>query len=676
MTTCFARLALALALAMVCLAMAASAWSADAPPQLQPIEEIKPDRLARPYQRLVLDLAQAPPDGGGMRITLGILGDEVVQVWALAPQWGGQRLISRVGSLAVAGGTLKGTAYVMVVNPIPDKAHCSSAKGGGAWYGFDIQAAISGRSVKGSYTCRRSNPQHPDQKTHQGTLVGQVVTREQLEAAHPLILDSDFPCWRGRFGNGTAKETGEELVADIADAAVLWASEESELPSTYGSVMGGIGGPVVVDGRVYLSYVMANGPTFDEEWYQKLMPDGPENAVNIHFFGHTSGTYGARWLRRRTSIEADDIILCVDAQTGLTVWKRVYPAAARNPSYQGRGWAWAKNGPFTTPCVAEGRLYTIGGHGAIYCLDAATGADVWQSGLPSSPAAKAHLAQAVVAGQMVQRVKADRPAPDYVTSLCYVDGVIIAADNGSSVMGLDAKTGKQLWGDVKIEGIGRGRGGGAHSGVLMPLGDRTLVVMGPAILEPRKGTVLWSVPAEYFAGERGNAAVAGDLIVFGNDIKNKESKIGFSAWRFKGNGCELLWTVDDTRCADGFQSPTIYQGHVYYSTGPKDDISPGRILCIEMETGKVVGDVENLKGEGDIAQILAGDGRVLIGQQRGVWLRADPKSFARLCSFPGGDSVPNNQSSHPQAMCGGRLYSRGEFNLVCWDLRKAVSTKR
>jgi len=671
MTNRFARCTLAVA----CLALAAPTWSADAPPQLQPIAEVKADRLARPYQRLVLDFAQAPPDGGGLRITLGMLGDEVVQVWALAPQWGGQRLISRVGSLAVAGGTLKGTAYVLVANPTVDKAHCKSAKWGGAWYGFDVKAAISGRSVRGSYTCQRSNPEHSDQKMHQGAVAGQVVTREQLEAAHPLFRDSEFPCWRGDFGNGTAKETGEELVTDLADAAVLWASEESELPSTYGSVMGGIGGPVVTDGRVYLSYVMANGPTFDEEWYQKLMPDGPENDEHVNFFGHASGDYGAQWLRRRTSIEADDIILCVDAQTGLTVWKRVFPAAARNPSYSVRGWSWAKNGPFTTPCVADGRLYTIGGHGAIYCLDAATGADIWQSGLPSSAAAKAHLAKAVAAGRMVQRVKAKPGAPDNVTSLCCAEGVIVAADNSFSVMGLDAKTGKRLWGDLKIEGLGHGRGGGAHSPVLMPLGNRTFVALGPAILDPRSGTVLWQVPAEYYSrGPRGNPAISKDIIVFPGN--SKTNPIAVSAWRFDGRSAKLLWKLDDGRISAKHNSPAIYQDHLYCCVQPPRGRVWGHTLCIELETGRVVASAERVKGEGDIAQLLAGDGRLLVGQQPGSWLRTDPKAFTRLSGFPGGDSLPNNQSSHPQAMCGARLYSRGEFNLVCWDLRKAVSTKR
>jgi hypothetical protein len=357
------------------------------------------------------------------------------------------------------------------------------------------------------------------------------------------------------------------------------------------------------------------------------------------------------------------------------VWKRVFPAAARNPSYSSRGWSWAKNGPFTTPCIAEGRLYTIGGHGAIYCLDASTGADIWKSRLPSSKNADAHLAEAVKVGKMVQRTRRKDRAPDYVVSLCYAEGVIVATDNGWSVMGLDARTGKRLWGGVKIDGLDHGRSGGAHSGVLMPLKDRTYVVMGPAIMDPKSGEVLWNVPAEYFRGELGNACVAGDVVVFPNGTRNKDSDVGLSAWRFDGQKAELMWKLPDSYCGAGFGTPTIYRKHLYACTRPKDRKSEGQVLCLELATGKIVAQATRKRGEGNIAQLLAHNGRMLVGQQHGSWWRTDPENFARLCEFPGGDSVPNNQSSHPQAMCGGRLYSRGDFNLVCWDLRRTKAPR-
>jgi outer membrane protein assembly factor BamB len=645
------------------------AVQASEPPKLEPIAEVTPERLNQPYRRVVMNLEGAVPERKGLQITLGVLGDEVVQIWALTPVWGSQRLISRTGSLQVQGGRIAGTCYVLVANPFVDKLHYKSCKGGGAWWQFQIQVAVGGQRVTGSYVAQRSNPNRKDKDTHKGSIAGYAVDRQAFEKLHPLAK-SDYACWRGAIGNGTAPETGWELVEQLADAEVLWASEEWELPGTYNIVMGGLGGPIVSDGLVYLSYQMPNGPTFDEEWYKKIMPNGPEEQERISYYGHLAGDYGAKWLRRRTSIEADDIVLCVDAQTGLTVWKRVFPAAARNPSYSNRSWSWAKNGPYTTPCAADGKLFTIGGHGAIYCLDARTGKTVWTGGLPSSKNARDHLAEAVSQGRMVQRTKRKPRAPDYVVSVCYAEGVIVATDNGYSVMGLDARTGKQLWGGVKIDGLGHGRGGGAHSGVPMPIGNRTLVVMGPAVMDPRTGKVLWSVDAKYFRGELGNAAVSGDVIVFGNGIKNKESDRGLSAWRFNGSTAQLLWEKDDNYCQAGFATPTIYKDHLYIATRPKNGNSEGAVLCVELKTGKIVGSVDRVRGEGNIAQLLAGDGRMLVGQQGGSWWRTDPQNFARLCEFPGGDSVPNNQSSHPQAMCGGRLYSRGDFNLVCWDLRK------
>ncbi len=651
-------------------ALAAGLPASEGRQQLDPIPEISADRLeGKDYRRLIMLLDGAPPERQGLKLTVGVLGDEAVQIWANTKQWGSQRLISRTGSLEMQGTTLQGTAYVLIADPSSDKWHYKSSKQGGLWYGFDIQAQISGDRLQGRFAGRRSNPDVKDREEHEGTLDGVVVDQAAFEAVHPYVEESDFPFWRGREGNGTATDTGWELVEDIADAECLWASEEDELPGTYNIVMGGLGGPVVADGRVYLSYQMPNGPHFDEEWYDKLMPEGPEQEDRIAYYGHLAGDYGASWLRRRTSITADDIVLCVDAQTGLTIWKRVFPAVARNPSYSNRGWSWAKNGPFTTPCVADGKVYTLGGHGAMYCLDATTGEDVWQGKLFSAENADAHLAAAVEAGRMVQRVKHKPRAPDYVTSLCHAEGVIISNENSWRVDGWDAATGEHLWGPADIDGLGRGRGGGSQSGVLMSAGDRTLVVMGPSIIDPRSGEVIWSIDCEkYYQGARGNPCVAGDILVYPNN--DKDSEVGLSAWRFSTSGAKLLWTKGGEYCGLKHCTPTAYEGHVYCITRPNDN-APGHVLCIELESGEIVAQVERAgRGEGDFAQLLSSDGRMLVGQQRASWWRTEPSDFERLCEFPAGDSVPNNQSSHPQAMCGGRLYSRGDFNLVCWDLRK------
>ncbi len=646
----------------------------DAFPTLEPIAELSPDRLQQSYRRLVLKLADAPPGGEGLQLTIGLLGAKPVQIWALAPRWGSQRLISRSGSLAWDGSRLSGTAYVLIANPFVDKAHYKAHKNGGAWWSLEIDASESATGIDGTYRAGRSN-KRAEPAPVSGTLTGHSVDRATIDERHPPQPAADFPCWRGRYGNGTAPGVEQELVADLGQASVLWTSEESDLPGTYNIVMGGLGGPVVADGKVFLSYQMPNGPTFDEEWATKLMPAGPAAASRISYYGHRDGETGARWLRRRTSVEADDVVLCIDAQTGLTRWKRVWPAAARNPSYSGRGWSWAKNGPFTTPCIVGERLYTIGGHGALYCLDTNDGATVWTAELPSASAAAAHLDAAVAAGRMVQRTSHKPRAPDLCTSLAHAQGVIVANDNGWAVHGWDAATGAKRWGPVKIDGLGGGRSGGAHSGVPIMLDGKQMLIMGPALLDPRDGTVLWSVPAAYFRGELGNAAVAGDVVVFANGTKNEDSEVGVSAWRLDAAGdATLLWTLDRRYCTAGFQSPAIYANRLYCCTRPgrdvRDEHAQGQVICVDMETGRILASVERRRGEGSIAQLLADDGRLLVGQQHASWWSTDPDDFRRLSPFPGGDSVPNNQSSHPQALCGGRLYSRGDFNLVCWDLRR------
>src|SRR5262245_45802810 len=73
-----------------------------------------------------------------------------------------------------------------------------------------------------------------------------------------------------------------------------------------------------------------------------------------------------------TREESDEVIRCLNANTGEEIWKKSYQAeGSSGPS--GRF-----PGPRSSPAVAAGKVATLGTSGMLTCWDAATGAQVWQ----------------------------------------------------------------------------------------------------------------------------------------------------------------------------------------------------------------------------------------------------------------------------------------------------------
>ena len=92
---------------------------------------------------------------------------------------------------------------------------------------------------------------HPDggsEGGEKGALKGTVVTKADLDKQHPLVLESDFPCFRGRFGNGTYPEIGAQLADDLArHAGVIGHIHVAEPP--------GRGLPQIAGGIPWREYV-------------------------------------------------------------------------------------------------------------------------------------------------------------------------------------------------------------------------------------------------------------------------------------------------------------------------------------------------------------------------------------------------------------------------------------
>jgi outer membrane protein assembly factor BamB len=136
--------------------------------------------------------------------------------------------------------------------------------------------------------------------------------------------DGDWPQWRGPERSGVWKETGVLESFPAGGLKVEWRAPVGR----------GWSSPVVSNGRVCV----------------------------------TDAQVAGRAARER--------VLCFDERTGKLRWVRQY--AVDYPD-----WALEPNsgGPRATPLIRDGRLFTLGALGHLFCLDAANGNVVWQKSL-------------------------------------------------------------------------------------------------------------------------------------------------------------------------------------------------------------------------------------------------------------------------------------------------------
>jgi outer membrane protein assembly factor BamB len=146
----------------------------------------------------------------------------------------------------------------------------------------------------------------------------------------PLLLRAalraeDWPQWRGPKRDGVCRETGLLESFPASGLKVRW-----RVPVGWG-----FSSPVVAQGRVYLA---------DSEVVK------PKAKERVH---------------------------CFDETTGKALWTHVYEVAYEDWAFDPK----QEIGPVATPLVRNGKVYTAGRVGHVFCLDARTGDVLWRRNL-------------------------------------------------------------------------------------------------------------------------------------------------------------------------------------------------------------------------------------------------------------------------------------------------------
>jgi outer membrane protein assembly factor BamB len=237
----------------------------------------------------------------------------------------------------------------------------------------------------------------------------------------------DWPEWLGAQRDGVWRETGLVDKFPKGGPKVLWRAP----------LGAGYSGPSVADGRLYVM-----------DRHRKLGPDG--KPLRPTRAGHPG----------------DERVLCLDASTGKTVWEHVYdcPYTVSYPS-----------GPRTTPLVRDGKVWTLGAMGDLFCLDAAKGTVLWSENLAKeyqvdTPPIWGYAASPLLDGNVLY---------------CLVGG------KGAAVVALDKDTGKERWKALDSEDV-------CYSPPMIydVGGHRQLIIWLSETLnglDPENGKLLWTL---------------------------------------------------------------------------------------------------------------------------------------------------------------------------------------
>lgn len=406
---------------------------------------------------------------------------------------------------------------------------------------------------------------------------------------------------RFRGPNGSGTSTSSLPVSWTPTANVAW---KSELPGP------GVSSPIIVGNRVFVTSYSGYG----------LDRNKPGEIAN---------------LKRH--------LLCFDAKTGKKLWQKDVAASLPEDPYSGIG-VTAHGYASHTPVSDGENVYVFYGKSGVFAYDL-NGKDLWQAdlGKESDPWAWGSSSSPIL----------------------YEDLLIVTASAESqSIVGLDKKTGKEVW---KQEASGLDGMWGTP--VLVKIDDQRtdLVLSVPKEmwgLNPKNGKLVWSSNATGADQSHSSAIALGDTVVAFTGRGG-----GSVAVRAGGKGDvtekNVLWTGRDS---DRFASPVAYKDNIYL-------VANGMLTAINAKTGEKISQVRlkgGLPGAGggggfgsaDYASpVIAGD-KLYYTKGTGETFVFDLSSEPKQISVNVLTTDKESFGGTP-AISNGNIYIRSDKNLYC-----------
>jgi outer membrane protein assembly factor BamB len=328
----------------------------------------------------------------------------------------------------------------------------------------------------------------------------------------------------------------------------------------------------------------------------------------------------------------EDVVQCLDADTGKKRWKFKYATAYQDEIGKG-------DGPRSAPVIAGKRVYTLGAQGQLHCLELDSGKKVWARSINDDYNVKKNFFG--------------------VGTTPLVEGNLLLVNVGGKKAGIVAfarDTGKEVWKATNA--------GASYSSPVAATIDGTRHVIfftreGVVSLDPKEGTVRFQKRWRSRSAASVNAATP--VVVKDHVFISASYETGALLLKVSKDSAKEVWKSDEV-LSNHYETSIYHNGFLYGMDGRQE--SGAQLRCVEFKTGKVRWTRE---GFGCGSMLLA-DGKLIILTEAGdlVLLEPTPAAYREKARA----SILTDPCRAPIALANGRLYLRDNKKLICLNLKK------
>jgi outer membrane protein assembly factor BamB len=333
--------------------------------------------------------------------------------------------------------------------------------------------------------------------------------------------------------------------------------------------------------------------------------------------------------------DPDELVTAFDLANGKTAWSAKYPSSFTKNKY---AMSMAK-GPFSTPLVADGLVFTLGTSAVLSAFDAASGNVRWRK-------------------DWSKEIDTSRLFTGTAMSPIIDSGLLIVHvgdDDAGAFRALDPATGADKW---TLPGHGPGY---ASPIVTAAGGTRQLLTMTDKAVvgvEIKTGRELWQLP---FPDEWNENIVtpvmAGDVLVISGTRK------GTFGYRLEKSGTgsvpKQIWHNTDLPM---YMSSPVADGSFLYGFGSK---RKGQLFCLDARTGTQKWTTEgrggtnaSIQSAGPHLVVLTTDGEMLI-------VTRNPDKYEEVRRY----KVADSQTWAQPVVLGTSLVIRDADSVALWSLQ-------
>ena len=342
----------------------------------------------------------------------------------------------------------------------------------------------------------------------------------------------------------------------------------------------------------------------------------------------------------------NDTIWCRKEATGEEVWNKPF-SEAKKVGYD--------EGPRSTPTVAGDKLYCVSPGGDLVCLKAKDGEKVWSKSYTKDFEGKVQMwgyAESVL-------VDGDRV-------------VCTPCSDRHAMVALEADTGKTVW-SCSVKSAGSS--GGYSSATKMTVGKTEMYVTllgksgGVVGVDAKTGKQLWS----YNKMMNGTAniptpVVKDDLVWCSTGYQDG----GSALLKIKEDGgtftAEELKYYPSKELQNHHGGMVLVGDYVYFGNAHNN----GHPACVEMKTGEIKWkQTKDAGGGARSGCVVYADGMLYYRYENGkmALVKASPEKFEEAGSFDIPEKSGKASWQHP-VVANGKLYIRDQDKLHCFDVKK------